>query len=58
LLLALAPTACKIIAGAKKQDDLAKCAAKKDAAAQDQCKQGVESKFATIESVCSAIKLF
>lgn len=58
LLLTLAPTACKIVAAVKKQDDLGKCATRKDAATQDQCKQGVESKFVTIEAVCNAIKLF
>ena len=58
LLLTLVPAACKIIATAKKQDELGKCAAKKEAEAQNQCKTAVEGKFATIETVCNAIRLF
>jgi len=58
LLLTLAPAACKIVAAAKKEDDLGKCATRKEVAAQDQCKQEVESKFGTIETICNAIKLF
>jgi hypothetical protein len=58
VLVTLAPAACKLIAAAKKNEDLAKCAAKADAPAQDQCKQEVEGKFGTVETICNAIKLF
>jgi hypothetical protein len=58
VLVTIAPVACKIIAAAKKNEDLAKCATKADAAAQDQCKQEVEGKFGTVETICNAIKLF
>ena len=58
VLITLVPSVCKVIATAKKTEDLGKCAAKEDAAAQEQCKTETETKFGAIESVCNAIKLF
>lgn len=58
VLLTLVPAACKIIATAKKHDELGKCAAKTEAEAQAKCSSAVESKFTTIETVCNAIRLF
>ncbi len=57
LLLTLVPAACKIIAAAKKEDDLRKCATKQDTEAQDTCKQKIEIKFGAIESICNTISI-
>lgn len=57
ILITLVPTACKIIAAAKKQEDLGKCGEKKEAEAQERCKLEVETKFSTVETICGAIKL-
>lgn len=57
ILVTLGPLACKAIAAAKKQEDLNQCAAK-ETNLRDQCSMAIESKFSTIDAVCSAIKLF
>ena len=58
ILMTLGPAVCKLIAGTKKQDDLAQCAKSSTPAAQDGCKAKVEAQFATVDTVCGLIKLF
>jgi hypothetical protein len=57
-LLPFVPVVCKIIAEAKKQDEIGKCTSKPEADAQAKCKTDVETKFTTIDTVCNIIKIF
>lgn len=57
-LLPFVPVVCKIIAEAKKQDEIGKCASKPEAEVQAKCKTDVEAKFTTIDTVCNIIKIF
>jgi hypothetical protein len=57
VLLTLIPGVCKVIAEAKKQDELGQCAKKLEPAAQEQCKTEVATRFGSIETICGAIKI-